>query len=296
MANQREIRRDVKRWWAEQPMTYGAVHGQTVYHDADGSRQALEFGSREFFERVDRTFYSWNESQHANGVPFGKMYPYDAYRAKRVLEIGCGMGTMAMNWAIRGARMTAVDLNPVAVAQTKRRFGVFDLEGAILQADGGALPFGSDSFDFAYSWGVLHHSPDLAVSIEEMFRVLKRGGGFAVMLYNRNSLRQRYLVEYIEGVLHGEWRFLDHLELSSRYGDAGRQEGNPHTWPVTPREMRGLFGRFADPLEVSVFGDRQLTNTFRTMFPGAWRLLPQILQQPLVRRWGWCVWITGRKR
>jgi SAM-dependent methyltransferase len=286
----------VRQWWADRPMTYGAVHGDPVYTASDGTKETVAFGSREFFDRVDQTFYRWNASQHADGVPFGKMYPYAQYKGQQVLEVGCGMGTMAMNWALQGAHVTAVDLNPVAVAQTTERFRVFGLNGNILESDGRALRFDDASFDYVYSWGVLHHSPDLAQSIQELFRVLRPGGGFAVMLYNRHSFRQWYLVEYLEGLLHGESRFLDDLQLASRYSDGEREEGNPHTWPVTVPEMRELFGRFADPLDVSVFGDRELNNVFRVMLPGMWRILPKALQKPLVRRWGWCVWMTGCKR
>lgn len=289
-------RQEVKDWWADYPMTYGTVHGEPVYVGPDGTKQRLALGSREFFEQVDRTFYKWNAGSHVDGVPFSAFYPYKDYEGQRVIEIGCGLGTMAMNWAQQGARITAVDLNPVAVAQTARRFDVFGLDGRFLQADGGTLPFASESFDFAYSWGVLHHSPDLATSIAELFRVLRRGGGFAVMLYNRHSLRQWYLVEYLEGLLHGESRFLNDLQLASRYSDGGHEEGNPHTWPVTAGEMRSLFGKFAAPLEVSVFGDKGITSVSRVMMPGIWRLLPMALKRPLIRRWGWCLWMAGTKR
>ena len=50
------------------------------------------------------------------------IFPYDRYRGGRVLEVGCGMGTMASIWAREGAHVTAVDLNVTAVEQTRRRF------------------------------------------------------------------------------------------------------------------------------------------------------------------------------
>src|SRR5687767_14338510 len=97
---------DVQRWWTENPMTYGSVHGTTTYEDGH-----LEPGTREFFERLDREFYSWNVPLH-DRRPFDRLFPYEAYAGKRVLEVGCGLGTMAMNWAKAGAAVTAVDLNP----------------------------------------------------------------------------------------------------------------------------------------------------------------------------------------
>ena len=288
-------RRAVKQWWADNPMTYGATHGQTTYSSTDGTAATVELGTRQFFERVDETFYNWNRPLHANGVPFARMFPYESYRNSRVLEVGCGMGTMAMNWAKQGALITPCDLNPVAVTQTSNRLKAFELTRTVVQADGGSLPFSSESFDYVYSWGVLHHSPRLEDSIAELFRVLKPGGGYGVMLYNRKSLRYRYLVELIEGLLHGESKFLAPTELASRYADASAEEGNPHTWPVTRDEMRQLFQGFSGAVTVDIFGDKELRNTLKLMLPFVWRIVPDVVLRTWATSFGWSVWIHGVK-
>jgi SAM-dependent methyltransferase len=285
---------DVKQWWARFPMTYGQNHGELSWLTDEGIEERFELGSREFFAKVDENFYRWNAPLHADGARFGRIYPYERYRGGKVLEVGCGIGTMAMNWALQGGRMTAVDLNPVAVEQTSRRFKLFDLPGLVLQADGRVLPFANDSFDFVYSWGVLHHSPDLKRSLDELIRVLRPGGEYAVMLYHRDSIRYRYAIRYLEGFLAGESRFLDPLQLSSRYTDGRDKEGNPHTWPVTAEEMRQIFGKTASTVDVSCFG-RDVDNHFKLLMPGIWRLVPLALKKPWARRWGWSLWITGRK-
>jgi 2-polyprenyl-3-methyl-5-hydroxy-6-metoxy-1,4-benzoquinol methylase len=53
-------------------------------------------------------------SLHNEAGPFGAIFPYAAMRQRKVLEIGCGMGSMAMNWAKHGADVSAIDLNPGA--------------------------------------------------------------------------------------------------------------------------------------------------------------------------------------
>lgn len=176
MSETRSDRRAVKQWWAQNPMTYSSTHGDRLYVTDDGREEALDLGTREFFNRVDATFYKWNLPLHADGIPFGRFFPYAKYRGARVLEVGCGMGTMAMNWARQGARVVASDLNPVAAAQTRRRLQLFDLPTRVLQTDGGSLPFRDSTFDYVYSWGVLHHSPKLDASIAELLRVLRSGG------------------------------------------------------------------------------------------------------------------------
>ena len=286
---------EIRDWWAHSPMTYGSVHGRTVYREQDGSETTMELGTQEFFERVDERFYSWNRPLHTEEGYFAKIFPYERYRGKNVLEIGCGLGTMAMNWARHGAQVTAVDLNPVSVAQTRRRFELQGLQGRILEADSHRLPFGDAEFDYGYSWGVLHHSPDLAQSIRQFFRVLKPDAEFGVMLYNRQSVLYRYTIQFIEGFLHGESRFLGPLELASRYTDGAREEGNPHTWPVTQKEVWDLFSPFSRELRIKVLGT-DLEGCFQFLMPGLRDYIPTIVKKSWARRWGWSLWIYGKSR
>ena len=287
----------VRDWWAANPMTYGSEHGTTEYKRPDGTVEVLARGTRQFFDAVDQTFMKWNEPLHVEAVPFARIFPYAAYRDRPVLEIGCGMGTMAMQWARHGAKVTAVDLNPVAVQQTRERFRVHRLSGSIVQADSRVLPFADDSFDYLYSWGVLHHSPDLERSLEQCFRVLRPGGRYGVMLYNRASIFFKYRVAFVEGYLHGESRFLGPLELASRYGDGLRDEGNPHTWPITPDEALQFFGKYSSEMSVKCLGT-DVGNSLPQLvpLPKIKRWLPTALKKPWARRWGWSLWIAGIKR
>lgn len=280
----------VQNWWAGNPMTYGTVHGRSEYEDG---RFAL--GTREFFDRLDQEFYYWNSPLHAER-PFDRLFPYEKYGAgAKVIEIGCGLGTMAMNWAKNGADVTAVDLNPTSITQTRRRFELHGLSGDIQLMDANRLEFSDKTFDFAYSWGVLHHSPNLEQSLAEMMRVLKPGGGFGIMLYNRRSILHWYKTEFIEGFLHYENRFLGPLDLASRYGDGAREEGNPHTWPVTEEEVREMLKPYCHNVKVRILGT-DLDNCFRSLLPGLGLVLPGWLIKPWARRWGWSLWFEGQKK
>lgn len=288
-----DIKREIRQWWADFPMTYGDEHGNTDYRRGS-TNVSVALGSREFFENADLTFYRWNEPLHAGDGHFGRLFDYARYRGKPVLEVGCGLGCMAMNWAQQGALVTAVDLNPVAVDQTRRRFDVFGLTGDIREADAEALPFADASFDFVYSWGVLHHTPGPRQAIAELRRVLKAGGRVGVMLYNRRSLLYWFLVRWQEGFVNMERRWLAELELASRYADGDRREGNPHTWPVTAREIRrDLFRDFAD-VEVRVLGT-DVPNVLNIWAPElGTRIMTTAAISALARRWGWSFWTTAR--
>ncbi len=288
------LKQSIRDWWASNPMTYGFEHGLTAYVKEDGTVVNVEIGSREFFDFADKTFYGWNAAKHDETGYFGKIFDYASYTGKPVLEVGCGMGCMAMNWAQHGAQVTAVDLNPTSVEMTKRRFQAYGLSGDIREADGESLPFEDNLFDYVYSWGVLHHSPNTKKSIAELFRVLKPGGKAGVMLYHRDSMMYRFLVDYVEGFLHMEDEFLTDIELASRYGDGERQEGNPHTWPVTKQEVyRDLFPQYRN-VQIDMLGT-ELVFIFNQWFPNLGTKLPKRLMDACVRRWGWSLWITAEK-
>ena len=284
------IKHDIQAFWNDNPQTYGDTHGITVY---DGVAQIK--GTREFFRRLDAEFFKWNHPLH-NEKPFDRLFPYSQFNANhRVLEIGCGMGTMAMLWAQHGVQVTAIDLNSEAVQQTRRRFELFGLKGTIEEGDATALQFENDYFDYVYSWGVLHHSPNSDISVREMIRVLKPGGMFGLMMYHRRSLLHWYWTHYIEGFLHYEHRFLGTLELTSRYGDGYAQEGNPHTWPITKKELRAMLLPWCRRLHFHVLGT-ELDSIFKLLLPGIGMILPRSVKKCWARRFGWSLWAWGEKK
>jgi len=282
-------KKPIQDWWAENPMTYGAEHGRADY---DGHR--YEVGSREFFDRLDEEFYSWNTPLHGSR-PFDRIFDYGKFgKGARVLEIGCGLGTMAMNWAKNGAAVTAIDLNPTSVAMTQRRFQLHGLAGEILAMDANHLEFPDETFDYVYSWGVLHHSPNLEKSLAEMMRVLKGNGEFGLMLYNRRSILYGYMIQYLEGFVHYERRFLGPLELASRYADGARQEGNPHTWPVTKSEIQQTLAPFCRDVKVRLLGT-DLDVSLKLLLPILGAVAPRWAKKPWARRFGWSLWASGSK-
>jgi SAM-dependent methyltransferase len=106
-----------------------------------------------------------------------------------VLEIGVGMGADHLEWARSlPHRLVGVDLTPRAVAWTTQRLETYGFSSEVKEADAEDLPFPDEAFDFVYSWGVLHHSPDTARAFLEAHRVLRTGGILRAMIYHRPSI------------------------------------------------------------------------------------------------------------
>lgn len=96
-------------------------------------------------------------------------------RGKRALDYGCGHGMAAVALARAGAAVTAFDLSPGYVAETRRRAAANDVRVAGVVADGEHLPFPAASFDAVWGNAVLHHL-DLDRAAAELRRVLAPGG------------------------------------------------------------------------------------------------------------------------
>jgi ubiquinone/menaquinone biosynthesis C-methylase UbiE len=139
---------------------------------------------------TDRLRYFEEVEQHRYGIaPFiPRVAKFDAYAGKRVLEIGCGMGTDGSQFAKGGADYVGVDLTEAAAALARENLAVRGLPGQTMAANAEQLPFPDDSFDHVYSFGVIHHTERPEAVIEEIRRVLKPGGTLTVMLYNRTSI------------------------------------------------------------------------------------------------------------
>jgi SAM-dependent methyltransferase len=100
---------------------------------------------------------------------------------KLVLDVGCGMGRFADVATRWGAHVVGVDLSLAAEVAARNMAG---REATIFQADVFHLPFAAESFDFIYSIGVLHHTPDCERAFKMLPGLLKPGGRIAIWLYS----------------------------------------------------------------------------------------------------------------
>jgi 2-polyprenyl-3-methyl-5-hydroxy-6-metoxy-1,4-benzoquinol methylase len=207
-----DVQQGNRSWWSDNPMTY----------DWHGSIRSQR-GSREWFDEIDRRFVEASRPYLTAQRPFDRIMPDDLV-GKQVLEIGCGAGLHSLELARRGAAVHAVDLTDGAVAATRTRMAEFGVNAEVRCADAESLPYESQTFDFVWSWGVIHHSARTARIVREISRVLKPNGETRVMVYNRQGsiARLTLLRHYLLGgeFIHNSpdetlWRWSD--GYSARY-------------------------------------------------------------------------------
>ena len=108
--------------------------------------------------------------------------PASELQGLAVLDAGCGMGKFSFAAVEAGARtVVAVDLSDaveVAYANLRTLPNAHVVQGSIAQ-----LPFRVGAFDFAFSIGVLHHTPEPEKSFQRLVPLLRPAGRLFVWLY-----------------------------------------------------------------------------------------------------------------
>ena len=125
------------------------------------------------------TRISIHEKYSRNKHPFGEwiVSHYDLRPGERVLELGCGTGSMWRNVTLPdGCHLTLTDLSTGMLAATRANTAHLNTDYA--QCDAMALPYGDASFDVVIANMMLYHVPDIRQALTEVRRVLKPEGRF----------------------------------------------------------------------------------------------------------------------
>lgn len=226
------------------------------------------------------------ESYQGQAVERYRLEPYikdfsgfDEVVGKSVLEIGIGLGADHEQFARGGAALTGVDLTQRAVTRTAERFALMGLTSNIQVADAEALPFADNSFDLVYSWGVLHHTPDTPKAIAEALRVLKPGGAYRIMIYNKWSLIGLMLWTRYALLSGRPWR-----SLADIYG---LHLESPGTKAYTPAQAAAMLRPFSADVRTRIIlthGDLLESGAGQRHRGGALSLAKKIWPRWLLRR------------
>jgi 2-polyprenyl-3-methyl-5-hydroxy-6-metoxy-1,4-benzoquinol methylase len=232
-----------------------------------------EIGTKEYFDQVEARKY-FVEPHIPNFAEF------DKWKGKKVLEIGCGIGTDTINFARAGAEVTAVDLSQESINLAKKRAEVFGFSDRITFYQANAEKLSEvvpvQKYDLVYSFGVIHHSPhpeEIIKQIRENF--VEKGSTLKLMVYNRNS-----------------WK-VD--EIIAKHSEA--QTGCPVTYSYTKSTVKNLIG---DGFEVE---HSEYEHIFPYQIPKYikyeyvkewyWRYLPESVFRKLEKMFGWHLDVTA---
>jgi len=187
------------------------------------------------FREIRDMRYDYHDYMH-EAIPFTEM------DGKTVVEVGAGAGVDAIEFARHGADVIAIEPTKNGVKTIRSHCEEAGVDVDIYQAAGEEIPLSESVADLVYSFGVIHHIPDIEPVMEEIVRLLKPSGEFVGMVYNKDSLLNAYSIVYRHGVRENGLREHTPPELASLYSE--RNTGCPYTKLYTVEEVQERFGEY----------------------------------------------------
>lgn len=146
----------------------------------------------------------------------------------RLLDVGCGGGFLAEEFARSGFEVTGIDPVPATIETARAHASASGLRIEYQIGSGEQLPFPEGSFDHVACCDVLEHVDDVDRVIREIARVLRPGGLFFYDTINRTFKTKIAVIKVAQ-----EWR-------STAFAPP-----NSHVWEkfITPAELVALLER-----------------------------------------------------
>jgi len=144
---------------------------------------------------------------------------------RRVLDVGCGDGVLALELRRRGAEVTAIDLSQAMIAAARQRALKQRADVGLAVAEVARLPFAPQSFDLVTAITILCFVADAAPVFDELARVLRPGGRLVIGELNKWSswAAARRLRAWLGSPLWRKARFRTAGELRALARGAGLQ-------------------------------------------------------------------------
>ena len=160
--------------------------------------------STEFYQEIDRRFFTTvREFMLWKKIPFDALIPFEEIRQQRVLEIGVGNGSHAQLLATYAGSFTGIDLTEYGSNSTRKRIETFGLSATIHCMDAEEMHLVDNTFDYIWTWGVIHHSSNTSAIIDEMSRVLVANGKTTIMVYHKGWWSYYIVGFFFHGLLRG---------------------------------------------------------------------------------------------
>jgi SAM-dependent methyltransferase len=244
-------------------------------------------GTREYFDEVEARKYF--VEPHIPGFA-----QFERWKGKKVLEIGCGIGTDSVNFARQGAELTAVDLSEKSLEVSRKRFEVYGLKARFFFGNAERLSswLPVEPYDLIYSFGVIHHTTHPDRVFDEIKKYCRPGTEIRIMLYTKWSWKVLWII-----LKYGKGAFWRVDELVRTYSEA--QTGCPVTYYYTFNDLHRLMKDY-EIIEIRkdhIF-PYKIDQYIKYEYTWVWyfRWLPKPLFHWLEKQLGWHTLIVANPR
>ncbi len=273
-------------------MTFKKISIKQVQHFWDARpcnvRHSLSpVGTRKYFDEVDKRRY-FVEPHILDFAQFPK------WKNKKVLEIGCGIGTDTIRFAKAGAQVTAIEISQKSLDLAKRRAKVCHLDKKIKFYLGDAEKLSKvvpvKPYDLIYSFGVIHHTPHPEKTIAELKKYTSKNTTIKIMVYHRYSWKVLWiLLKFGKGAF---WK-IDKLIADHSEAATGSPVSYVYSKSQTSRLLKGL--RVKD-IKIDFIFPYSIPEYIKHKYKIVWyfRYLPSSLWNWFKSHFGWHILVTAR--
>jgi SAM-dependent methyltransferase len=265
---------DVRQYWNRRPCNL--------------RHSRAEVGTRQYFDEVEARKYFVEPH-----IP--EFAQFERWRGKKVLEIGCGLGTDSINFARAGAHVTVIDVSSESLALCRTRFEQYGLTARFYEGSAELLDriVPVEHYDLIYSFGVIHHTPNPQRVIDQIQQYMGPQSELRMMLYSTWCWKTAWIV-----LRYGQGRFWNAARLIAEHSEA--QTGCPVTYTYSARDLRTGLLKAMKVRSISkdhIFPYR-IDKYVRHEYERVWyfRVLPAPVFRALERLLGWHTLVVATPR
>ncbi len=250
-----------------------------------------EIGTKEYFDQVEARKYLVEPHIPA-------FAEFERWKGKKVLEIGCGIGTDTINFARAGAEVTAVDLSVESLKLAQQRAEIFGLSDRIkfYEVDAEKLSeyIPAQKYDLVYSFGVIHHSPHPEKIIEQIRQhFVHSGSELKIMVYYRYAWKVLWIM-----LTNGRGQFWKLDRWIAEHSEA--QTGCPVTYSYTKKTIKDLIGEGFEIKEnyVEHIFPYRIKDYVKYQYVKEWywRIFPNSIFRMVEKKLGWHLCVTAKAK
>ncbi len=177
------------------------------------NKGSIEAFSQNWAKRKESYYTHWTRSEPMNQIQlafrnhwtlFSECMENPSFNGgKRVLEIGCGRGSLSCYFSDAGFDCTLADLSPKVLEIAQSIFMEHHLNAKFEEADVCDLPFEDKSFDVLFSIGLMEHFEEIEKALSEQVRVLDEGGLFLSYIVPKYEDNVQKDFNWINDILKG---------------------------------------------------------------------------------------------
>lgn len=159
-----------------------------------------------------------------------------------ILEVGCGTAQCSLKIGVKGTDIVGADFSASALQLAKKYSSTTYLakKFSLVVTDAFSLPFGDNTFDAAWSIGLLEHFSNPSIALAEMRRVVKpEGKVLAIVPYRYGPLG---ILNYGFQKLGKEWIWEDEIPMD--FDDMYRFFEQAHLRNIRIKKMYDTFLMF----------------------------------------------------